>query len=231
MRPSSRPRTPAYRGATRVWLARAALILAGATYLVLYVEAIAGFPLDPVRSYLSELAAADQSTSVATRSLDGVAACLIILGLLPLRHQRRAGLIAAAGLAVLAAATLAETFLPLDCAVSVPECAAREVSGHVSTAHDAHTVSSAVAGVGTVMSALGTWAVWRMRPHRHLRTSAIAVSAATVVMILLVAVGEIISTYPWGIAQRIQIAATSGVVALAGWTLSDGASRESGDIP
>ena len=78
-----------------VTAAQVLLTLAGVLYLGVVVEAAAGWPLDPARSYLSELAALDQATSPLFRSTDVAAGTLVVGGLALLgtayRLARRAG--------------------------------------------------------------------------------------------------------------------------------------------
>ena len=72
-----------------VVVAQALLTLAGVLYAGVVLEAVVGWPLDPARSYLSELAALDQPTSGLFRSTDLVAGVLVVTGLvlLVLAHR------------------------------------------------------------------------------------------------------------------------------------------------
>lgn len=145
------------------------LLLVGAA--VLYAgfiwEIFAGYPLDPSRSYLSELAAADQSTSLAFRALDGVSAALVLGALALLRPVGRTWRDplrwGAVGLAIFALGTIADAVFPMECASSVDRrCALAEQAGTLGLMHQVHTVTSVLAFAGIVVAVLmTTFTAWR----------------------------------------------------------------------
>ncbi|MFC9735228.1 DUF998 domain-containing protein [Streptomyces roseolus] len=162
----------------KVTRASAVLLLLGAlAYTAWVLEAVVRTGLDPVRTYVSELAAADQPLGGLFRAADLAAGLLVLAGaLLGLRAARapegpapgvprwartgpgpaarrpwlRAGW---AALALFGAATAVDSRLPLSCAATAdPACAARETAGLVPAAHTAHAVSSGLAMTGALLA-------------------------------------------------------------------------------
>ncbi len=154
----------------------AVLLLLGAlAYTAWVLEAVVRTGLDPVHTYVSELAAADQPYGGFFRAADLAAGLLVLAGaLLGLRAARtpapadpgvprwarpgpagrRPWLLAGwAALAFFGAATAADSRLPLSCAATAdPACAAREAAGLVPATHTAHAVSSALAMTGALIA-------------------------------------------------------------------------------
>lgn len=149
---------------------RTAHILLGVTAL-LYAgfiwEIFAGYPLDPSRSYLSELAAADQSTSTTFRLLDAGSAVVILIALSligRIGHGWRDPLRwVAVGLGVFAVGTAADAVFPMECATSVDlRCVAAQSAGSLGWVHQVHTGTSVFAFAGIVLAvAMTGWATWR----------------------------------------------------------------------
>lgn len=210
--------------------AQVLLALAGILYLGVVVEAAAGWPLDPARSYLSELAALDQATSPLFRSTDVAAGALVLVGLALLgaayARARRAGEPAATlvqmvtfwAFVAFGLATVADALLPLDCALSVGDCAAREEAGELSLAHDAHTFSSVASGVSSFVASAGV--VWLARARRRTLlgfSARLAGSLGPFLGIVTGTIGLFGSPLPvgTGIVQRVQIVAFSVVLVLA----------------
>ncbi|MFE7551402.1 DUF998 domain-containing protein [Streptomyces gardneri] len=161
----------------KVTKAAAVLLGLGAlAYTSWVLEVLVRTGLDPIRTYVSELAAADQPLGGLFRATDLVAGLLVLAGALtalaasrgprsprrsgsprpsrstprPRPHERWAvgGWIA---LAVFGAATAVDSRLPLSCAPTAdPECAARETAGLVPATHTAHAVSSSLAVTGAI---------------------------------------------------------------------------------
>ncbi|MFF0742656.1 DUF998 domain-containing protein [Streptomyces sp. NPDC004111] len=128
--------------------------LGAAAYTAWVVEVVLWTGLDPIRTYVSELAAADQPLGGLFRATDLAAGALLFLGALwaLARTPRRPWLVAGwAGLALFGGATVADSRLPLSCAPTVdPECAARETAGLVPATHTAHAWSSSLAMLGAL---------------------------------------------------------------------------------
>jgi hypothetical protein len=217
-------------GARLVSAAQVLLALAGILYLGVVVEAAAGWPLDPARSYLSELAALDQATSPLFRSTDVAAGALVLGGLVLLgaayRLSRRAGEPAATlvqqvtfwAFVAFGLATMADALLPLDCALSVGDCAAREAAGELSLAHEAHTFSSVASGVSSFVASAGV--VWLARARRRTLlgfSARLAGALGPCLGVVTGAIGLFGSPLPvgTGIVQRVQIVAFSVVLGLA----------------
>ncbi|MER5962594.1 DUF998 domain-containing protein [Streptomyces sp. NPDC002057] len=175
--------------------ASAALLALGAlAYTAWVLEVLVETGLDPVRTYVSELAAADQPLGGLFRATDLVAGVLVLAGAVTGlvgtgRHGtgRRAsgggaeGAGAARGprepwaivgwiaLAVFGAATAVDSRLPLSCAPTVdPECAARETAGLVPATHTAHAVSSGLAMTGALVALVALTVAARRHGRRPL---------------------------------------------------------------
>ena len=150
----------------RYRLVRNLLIVAAVLYCSLLLEAAAGFPLDIHSSFLSELGAKDQSTSLYARGMDLSSSVLTLVAVLLSRraaHRRWdvAGLLIST--ALFAVGTMFDSFFPMECAPSAGEaCRSAEGGGQAGTALVLHEATSTIAGAGTI--ALGVFAVlvlWR----------------------------------------------------------------------
>ncbi|GGY53954.1 DUF998 domain-containing protein [Streptomyces omiyaensis] len=162
----------------KVTRASAVLLFLGAlAYTAWVLEAVVRTGLDPVRTYVSELAAADQPLGGLFRATDLAAGLLVlagaVTGLLAGRAPaapepgvprwartgtgpagRRPWLLAGwSALALFGAATAVDSRLPLSCAPTAdPACAARETAGLVPATHAAHAVSSSLAMTGALVA-------------------------------------------------------------------------------
>ncbi|MFB6835975.1 DUF998 domain-containing protein [Streptomyces sp. NPDC056361] len=161
------------RSATR---AAAVLLALGAlAYTAWVLEVLVRTGLDPVRTYVSELAAADQPLGGLFRATDLTAGLLVLAGAAtglaaavrrghpPRERWALGGWIA---LAVFGAATVADSRLPLSCTPTAdPECAARETAGLVPATHTAHAVSSSLAMTGALAAMVALTAAARRYGH------------------------------------------------------------------
>ncbi|MER6998303.1 DUF998 domain-containing protein [Streptomyces sp. NPDC000410] len=134
----------------------AALLALGAVaYSAWVLEVVLVTGLDPVRTYVSELSAADQPFGGLFRGTDLAAGLLVLAGALlglVTTARRPWALIGWGGLAFFGAATAADSLLPLSCAPTAdPQCAARESGGLVPATHTAHAVSSTLAMTGALV--------------------------------------------------------------------------------
>ncbi|MFF3836765.1 DUF998 domain-containing protein [Streptomyces sp. NPDC001930] len=160
--------------------ASAVLLALGAlAYTAWVLEAVLRTGLDPVRTYVSELAASDQPFGTFFRATDLVSGTLVLAGaVLGWAGTWRAGTRGAGradagppdggrarrvrepwavlgwgALALFGAATVADSRLPLSCAATAdPACAARETAGLVPATHTAHAVSSGLAMTGALVA-------------------------------------------------------------------------------
>ncbi|WUJ73297.1 DUF998 domain-containing protein [Kribbella soli] len=130
------------------------LLAAAVLYCSLLLEAAAGFPLSVRTSFLSELGARDQSTSLYARAMDLSSSVLTLLAVLLARRSRElAGLLIST--AVFAFGTMFDSFSPMDCAPSVSAaCRASEVNGQAGAALVLHEATSTIAGAGTIAMAV-----------------------------------------------------------------------------
>ncbi|MFI8965115.1 DUF998 domain-containing protein [Streptomyces sp. NPDC053493] len=210
---------------TSVGRAAAVLLALGAlAYTAWVLEVVLRTGLDPVRTYVSELAAADQPLGGLFRATDLTAGLLVLAGAtaglaatarradarpVPRRPWLRGGLLA---LALFGAATVADSRLPLSCAPTVdPECAARETAGLVPATHAAHAVSSTLAMTGALAAMLaltvaarryGIWApLARLGPA--LVVAEFAATAWTLAAVAAFEAGG--GTSSLGAGQRLQV--------------------------
>lgn len=215
-------------------LASLSLTIAALLYLGLPLEALSGFPLDPSSSYLSELAASDQPTSLLFRSTDLVAGGFVVLGCLLLRgrggrsdRRRTATLLT---LAVFGLGTIADVVFPMACAPSASaRCAAADVAGRLGTVHMLHTASSMVALTAAATAAVlllisvirtppgGTPAgdTSSARPRLVVLWVVVGVVIASSVVVTLLSVSSSATgVLPpgGGIAQRLQTAGISAML-------------------
>lgn len=208
---------------------RVLLLIAAITYSGLPWEAATGFPLDPARSYLSELAAADQPSGVIFRALDGLTGVLVLVALaLGIRTPSSTGLVkgSAIALAAFAALTIIDASSPMACATSTSlRCAAADASNTLGLSHQIHTVSSAGALAAVVVSALLlTIATMRDRTRSSAggRGVLFVIAGMLIAATVLVTVLALLSTEDGrlvdggGFAQRVQVLLVSAYLVAFG---------------
>ncbi|GGU53249.1 hypothetical protein GCM10010211_17410 [Streptomyces albospinus] len=215
----------------------AALLLLGAVaYTAWVLELVIVTGLDPVRAYVSELAAADQPLGGLFRATDLVAGLLVLAGALtaltgpagqaeptgPAAAERRPWAVAGwAALVLFGAATALDSRLPLSCApTGDPECAARETAGLVPATHTAHAVSSSLAMVG----ALAALVLLTVAARRYDRWPALARFGPPLVLAELAATLWTLAavaaftadrgTWALGVGQRVQVLLVALYIAL-----------------
>ncbi|WP_406344843.1 DUF998 domain-containing protein [Streptomyces sp. NBC_00648] len=215
-------------GGSRVRPAVVLLALGALAYTAWVLEVVVHTGLDPVQTYVSELAAADQPLGGLFRATDLTAGALVFAGSAWAlwRCDRRPWSVAGwAGLVLFGAATVADSRLPLSCAPTVdPECAARETAGLVPATHTAHAVSSSLAMTGALVAVValtvaarryGRWApLARFGPV--LVVLELAVTVWTLAAIAAFEAGR--GTWSLGAGQRLQVlfvAVWLGVLAYA----------------
>ncbi|WP_369379425.1 DUF998 domain-containing protein [Streptomyces sp. cg36] len=216
------------RGGAGVRPAVVLLALGALAYTAWALEVLLHTGLDPVQTYVSELAAADQPLGGLFRATDLAAGALVLAGAgwALWRCERRAWSVAGwTGLVLFGAATVADSRLPLSCAPTVdPECAARETAGLVPATHTAHAISSSLAMTG----ALAAVVALTVAARRYRRWAALArYGPVLVVLELAVTVWTLTAiaafqagrgTWALGAGQRAQVllvAVWLGVLAYA----------------
>ncbi|MFI9121058.1 DUF998 domain-containing protein [Streptomyces bikiniensis] len=222
--------------------AAALLALGALAYTAWVLEVLVHTGLDPVRTYVSELAAADQPLGGLFRATDFAAGLLVLAGALTgLAGAWRACGSGAPGhkgrdpwavggwiaLAVFGAATVADSRLPLSCAPTAdPVCAARETAGLVPATHAAHAVSSSLAMTGA-LAALVALTVAARRHDRRLplaRTGPALVAlefAATAWTLAAVAAFEAgKGLWALGAGQRLQVLLVAVWLAVLAYSLA-----------
>ncbi|MFI9061744.1 DUF998 domain-containing protein [Streptomyces sp. NPDC053429] len=187
----------------------------GGVYAAWVLEVVLTTGLDPVETYVSELAAQDQPLGGLFRATDFTAGLLVFCGgLLALVRLARLPwtVVGWAGVTLFGAATAADAWLPLSCAPTVdPECASRETAGLVPATHQVHAVSSslAMAGALTAMVALTVAArrYRRLAPLARYGPALLALELLatcwTLSAIALFTAGR--GTWALGAGQRLQV--------------------------
>ncbi len=179
---------PRGRGPVR-WPLAVLLALGAVTYSAWLLETVLGTGLDPVQSYVSELAATDQRLGGLFRTTDLVSGVLVLtaaLGALARSERRPLTVAGWVALALFGAATAADSRLPLSCTPTADAaCAAREDAGDVPFTHLAHAVSSSLAMAGALAGVAALTLAARRYGHwpavaRTGSVLAVAAAAATV---------------------------------------------------
>ncbi|MCM1969983.1 MULTISPECIES: DUF998 domain-containing protein [unclassified Streptomyces] len=203
--------------------ARSVALLVGlgaAAYTAWVLEVVLSTGLNPIETYVSELAAQDQPLGGLFRATDFTAGLLVLLGgllalvrLVRRVEARRPWSVAGwSGVTLFGAATAADAWLPLSCTPTVdPECAARETAGLVPATHQAHAVSSSLAMtgalVGIVALTLAARRYGRLAPLARfgpvLVVLELLATAWTLVSIALFTAGH--GTWALGAGQRLQV--------------------------
>ncbi|MHA4777856.1 DUF998 domain-containing protein [Streptomyces sp. MSC1_001] len=220
------------------------LALGAAAYTAWVLEVLIGTGLDPVRTYVSELAASDQPLGGLFRATD-LAAGLVLAGatlwLLP-RGGTRTGsegshgarfrdaswaLVGRIALLAFGAATAVDSRLPLSCAPTAdPVCAARETAGLVPATHTAHAVSSTLAMTGALVAMIALTVAARRHGHPRplARTGPVLVAlelAATGWTLAAVAAFEAgKGTWALGAGQRLQVLLVALWLAVLAYSLA-----------
>ncbi|MET8509601.1 DUF998 domain-containing protein [Streptomyces sp. NPDC004787] len=190
--------------------------LGALAYTAWVLEVVLGTGLDPVQTYVSELAAVDQPLGGLFRATDLAAGVLVLggalTGLAVVRPVRAGAVTGWVALALFGAATAVDSRLPLSCAPTAdPECAARETAGLVPATHTAHAISSGLAMTGALTAMLALTAAARRHRARSplARTGPALVAlefAATAWTLAAVAAFEAgRGTWLLGAGQRLQV--------------------------
>ncbi|KQX53223.1 MULTISPECIES: DUF998 domain-containing protein [unclassified Streptomyces] len=226
------------RSATRT--AAVLLALGALAYTAWVLEVLVRTGLDPVRTYVSELAAADQPLGGLFRATDLAAGALVLAGAVagawgtltgPSRLSRPSRdpweAVGWVALAVFGAATVADSRLPLSCAPTVdPECAARETAGLVPATHTAHAVSSSFAMTGALVALVALTVAAR----RHGRRRALARTGPALVVLEFAATAWTLAAvaafeagkgiWSLGAGQRLQVLLVAVWLAVLAYSLA-----------
>lgn len=214
---------PGRAAGTRDGGARRVAVLIGlgaAAYTAWVLEVVLSTGLNPIETYVSELAAQDQPLGGLFRATDFTAGLLVFLGgLLALARfagraeARRPWSVAGwAGVTLFGASTATDAWLPLSCAPTAdPECAARETAGLVPATHQAHAISSSLAMtgalVGIVALTVAARRYGRLAPLARFGPVLVALELLatvwTLVSIALFTAGH--GTWALGAGQRLQV--------------------------
>ncbi|MFP3990918.1 DUF998 domain-containing protein [Streptomyces sp. E11-3] len=194
--------------------------LGAVAYSAWVIEGVVDTGLDPLRTYVSELAAQSQPLGDLFRAADLTAGLLVLAGALSAhradrRADRRSGhwtTVGWAGLALFGAATALDSQLPLSCTPTAdPACATREAAGLVPATHTAHAVSSALAVTGALIGMValttaarryGRWAPLA-RTGPWLTALELAATAWTLASVAAFTAGR--GTWLLGLGQRLQV--------------------------
>lgn len=202
--------------AARGWGAAILVAVAGVCYSSWVLEFFWATPLDPLRSFLSELDAAHRPHREVYEAGDIITACTsitaaaLLLFPKPLFRGWRP-ITAVVALAAFGASTLADALLPIDCIPGVdPDCPV-EPSGLLPQLHHIHALTStlAVFSIFTVMIA-ATVAAYVDRLWPILRTWGLTVFVImSVSTVWMLAADNAHGDFRLGLAQRIQVGGMS----------------------
>ncbi|MFI8274255.1 DUF998 domain-containing protein [Streptomyces sp. NPDC085929] len=204
----------------RAWPVALLIGLGAAAYTAWVLEVVLSTGLNPIETYVSELAAQDQPLGGLFRATDFTAGLLAfaggllaLTGLLRRDGSRRPwSVVGWAGVTLFGAATAADAWLPLSCTPTVdPVCAARETAGLVPATHQAHAVSSSLAMtgalVGIVALTVAARRYGRLAPLARLGPVLVGLellaTAWTLSAIALFTAGR--GTWALGAGQRLQV--------------------------
>ncbi|WP_284581753.1 DUF998 domain-containing protein [Streptomyces sp. 2P-4] len=242
MEPAAAPATPATPGSPaagsarsgRTWLVALLVGLGAAAYTAWVLEVVLSTGLNPIETYVSELAAQDQPLGGLFRATDftaGVLACTGgLLALLRLRshpESRRFWSVTGwAGVTLFGAATAADAWLPLSCTPTAdPVCAARETAGLVPATHQAHAVSSSLAMTGALVGIIALTVAAR---RYGILAPLAAHGPALVVLELIATVWTLAAiamftagrgTWALGAGQRLQVLLVALWLGLLAWSV------------
>lgn len=206
------------------------IVVAGLCYSSWVLEFAWADSLDPMRSFLSELDAANRPhreiyvVGDVTTGICALVAALLLL--VPRRLFRgRTATTAVLALAVFGAATIADALLPIECIPGVDAGCPREPSGLLPQLHHIHALTSTVAvfAIFTVMIAAGVSAL-RITPEGSVWPALRRIGNAVLVVIALATVWMLVADnltgdYRLGLAQRIQVGGMSLWLVLWGWAV------------
>jgi hypothetical protein len=210
--------------------------LAGICYSSWVLEFLWPSPLDPLRSFLSELDAAHRPHREVYVAGDVTTSCAAMLAALVMLIPRPLvrgfpAICAVVALGAFGASTIADALLPIECIPGVDAGCPSEPSGILPQLHHVHALTStlAVFSVFTVMIAAVVAAfrdgVWPM-----LRVAGTIVFAIVVVATVWMLVADNLSgDYRLGLAQRIQVGGMTVWLIIWGWSIA--ASRHRDDRP
>ncbi|MET9362725.1 DUF998 domain-containing protein [Streptomyces sp. NPDC006632] len=210
----------------------AALLALGAlAYTAWVLELLVQTGLDPVRAYVSELAAADQPLGGLFRATDLAAGLLVLAAAVCalLRCDRRPWSLAGwSGLALFGAATALDSRLPLSCAPTAdPVCQARETAGLVPATHTAHAVSSSLAMTGALVAVValtvaarryGWWRPLDAPLGPALVGLELLATAWTLASVAAFQAGR--GTWALGAGQRLQVLLVALWLAVLAWSVA-----------
>lgn len=192
------------------------MALAGICYSSWVLEFLWASPLDPLRSFLSELDAAhrphrgwyiagDVTTSVAAI----LAAAIMLLPRPAVRGPAARGALAA--LALFGVATVTDALSPIECIPHIDANCPDEPSGILPQLHHIHALTSTVAVFAIFATMiLGVLAAWRAPIWQVLRYWGLAVLVViTLATVWMLAADNLHGDYRLGLAQRIQVGGMS----------------------
>ncbi len=196
----------------RVVAAGVLAALAGISYSSWVLEFLWSSPLDPLRSFLSELDALHRPHRDVYVTGDVIAACCAVLaaGLLLVPRPRFRGfpaITAVIALAVFGVSTISDALLPIECIPGVDPGCPSEPSGLFPQLHHIHALTStlAVVSIFTVMIA-ATVAAYRDKIWRPLKTvGTVVLGVIGVSTAWMLAADNLGGDFVLGLAQRIQV--------------------------
>ncbi|RLU99476.1 hypothetical protein CTZ27_15065 [Streptomyces griseocarneus] len=213
------------------------LALSAVLYAAWLAESLLDTGEDPVRTYVSELAAGQQPYHALFQATDLASGlCALLAGVLALLYieRRRWSVTGFAALAVFGADTAVESRCPLTCALAGdPACTALDAAGRLPTVDTVHAVTSAVAVVSAITALLALTAAargglpWPLLARFGPRLN-VALFAAGLWVGGAVIAFNVRQVNLWlGLAERVQLSLISAGVLVVGVSIAYAAPRTS----
>ncbi|MYR05283.1 DUF998 domain-containing protein [Gordonia sp. SID5947] len=210
----------------RVVVAGIAVALAGVCYSSWVLEFLWPSPLDPLRTFLSELDAAHRPHREVYVAGDITTSCCALFASVALLVPRPAfrgfpAITAVVALGAFGMSTLADALMPIECIPGVDAGCPEEPSGFLPQLHHIHALTStlAVFSIFTAMIA-ATVAAHRSGSWPELRVvGTIVLGVIVVSTVWMLAADNLSGDFRLGLAQRIQVGGITAWLMIWGWAI------------
>ncbi|WAC55778.1 DUF998 domain-containing protein [Gordonia sp. SL306] len=210
----------------RVVAAGLLVALAGVCYSSWVLEFLWPSPLDPFRSFLSELDAAHRPHREVYVAGDITTACCAMLAAVVLLVPRPVfhgfpAITAVVALGTFGMSTIADALMPIECIPGVDAGCPSQPSGILPQLHHIHALTStlAVFSIFTAMIA-ATVAAYRSGTWPELRVvGSIVLFVVVVSTVWMLAADNLSGDFRLGLAQRIQVGGMTVWLMIWGWAI------------
>lgn len=201
------------------WWATVVFITTALVYATFIPEFLLGYPLDPVKSFLSEYAALDSPYRGLFAGADVLYAVGSLLGVGLIAktgwlNKSQGAMILASAFVGAAGFTVLDVLFPMTCAESLASCPPGGVDAHL-------IMSVLVSACHNAIAFVFLWAWW----ENHTSHGGLAVVAAAFILSSVALSIEPLTEDVVGIVQRIQIALICVLVAASPWWWKENATK------